>query len=171
MIKSGEKLHELSGRLKNQDPILVVETIKALRDEEPFEGAIGLLADLYENTEERAVQRSIEEFFNDIRDISVREEVMAEIRKLRKQETLGMLVASCWQSGLDYSDYIADITNTFLTADYTTAIECMTLIEESVIECSREEKDGMIRLIENSPLAGLNEKSALTLELISILER
>jgi hypothetical protein len=47
----------------------------------------------------------------------------------------------------------------------------MTVIEESVHSSSRERKDEIIKIIEDSPLSRVNEKSALTLELISILER
>ncbi len=82
-----------------------------------------------------------------------------------------MLVASCWQSGLDYSQYLPELTTTFLEGSYTTAIECMTVIDESAASCTREQKNKIIRTLEDSPLAGLNEKSALTLELLSILER
>ena len=63
---------------------------------------------------------------------------------------------------------MADI---FLRCDYATAIECMTVIEESAGKTTREKKDEIIRMIEERPLSVANEKSALTLELISILEK
>ena len=82
-----------------------------------------------------------------------------------------MLVSSCWQSGLDYSDYVTDMARIFLEGDYATAIECMTVIEESVKNSSRERKDEIIRILEDSYPANTNEKFALTRELITILER
>jgi hypothetical protein len=117
------------------------------------------------------MRKTIEEFFNDIKDQSARIEVISEIRKPWRANTIRMLVASCWQSGLDYSDYLTDMARTFLNGDYATSIECMTVIEESVLTCSRERKDEIIKIIEDSPLSGIYEKSALILELISILER
>jgi hypothetical protein len=82
-----------------------------------------------------------------------------------------MLVASCWQSGLDYSEYTGDIAEIFLEADYATAIECMTVIEESAKFNTREQKDKIIKFLKNSSGGFTHEKIALTQELIEILEQ
>lgn len=171
VIKSEKRLKELSSILNRINITAVSEAIKSLREEEPFEGAIGLLASFYDRSEEKIVRKTIEDFFNDIKDQAARIEVISEIRKPWKANTISMLVASCWQSGLDYSDYLTDMARTFLKSDYATAIECITVIEGSVLNISRERKDEIIKIIEDSPLSGVHEKSALTLELISILER
>ena len=97
--------------------------------------------------------------------------MVAEIRKPWKPKTISMLVASCWQSGLDYSDYMGDMARTFLKADYATSIECMTVIESSVENCSRAVKDELIAMIMESPSAFMNEKNALVHELLGILNR
>ncbi|MCK7536379.1 MAG: hypothetical protein MZV63_38065 [Marinilabiliales bacterium] len=61
-----------------------------------------------------------------------RTEIIAEIQKAMESTTQSaMLVSSCWQSGLDYSDYSADFAKVFLKGDYATSIECITVIEES----------------------------------------
>ncbi|HBE41396.1 MAG TPA: hypothetical protein DDW27_09365 [Bacteroidales bacterium] len=171
MIKSEKRLKELAGILQKGNPVVVTEAIKILRDEEPFEGAIALLAEYYNNASDKENIEIIEEFFNDIKYHSVRPEVIAEILKPYKQDTICMLVSSCWQSGLDYSGYIEDIAGIFLESDYATAIECMTLIEESVKYNTREEKDNIIKIIEKSPRAFTHERNALTRELIEILEK
>jgi hypothetical protein len=171
VIKSEKKVRELAAILKKGNKLFISEAIRSLREEEPYEGAIALLVSFYNETVEKSIHKTIEEFFNDIKYQSASTEVVAEIRKPWKASTISMLVSSCWQSGLDYSDYLTDIARTFLKGDYEIAIECMTVIEESVHNSSRERKDEIIRLIEKSPLAFINEKSALTQELISILER
>ena len=171
MIKSEKKLKELADILKKGNSLFITEAIRSLREEEPFEGAIGLLVAFYNNAADISGLRIIEDFLNDIKDLSARSEVMEEIRKPWKAHTISMLVSSCWQSGLDYSDYITDIARIFLDGDYATAIECMTVIEESVKNSSRETKNEIIRIVEESLLANTNEKSALTQELISILEK
>jgi hypothetical protein len=45
----------------------------------------------------------------------------------------------------------------------------MTVIEESVPNSTRERKDEIIRMINNSPLSGTHEKYPLAQELVSIL--
>ncbi len=169
VINSEKRLKELSNILKSKDNILIVEAIKELRNEEPFEGAISLLASFFDIAKDKVVNRAIEEFFNDLKDYTVQKEVIEEIRKPWKEDTISMLVASCWQSGLDYSDYLTDMAKIFLEGNYTTAIECMTVIEESVPSSTRERKDEIIRMINNSPLSGTHEKYPLTQELVSIL--
>ena len=172
MIRSEKRYRELETILKKGKAVLITEAVKSLRDEEPFEGAIGLLAEHYNSTTDKGNIHVIEEFFNDIKYQSARTEVMAEILKSSyKQSTISMLVSSCWQSGLDYSGYIQDIVKIFLEGDYATAIECMTLIEESSRFNTREEKDNAIRIVEKSPEAYTHEKNALSQELISILTR
>jgi hypothetical protein len=169
VIKSEKRLNELSNILKSKENIIIAEAINELRNEEPFEGAISLLASFFDMMKDKSINRTIEEFFNDLKDNNVRKEVIAELRKPWKEDTISMLVASCWQSGLDYSEYLPDMAKIFLEGNYATAIECMTVIEESVPNSTRERKDEIIRMINNSPLSGTHEKYPLTQELVSIL--
>lgn len=171
MIKSGKKLKELASALTGKNNDVITDAIKSLRDEEPYEGAIGLLASLYDKTDDHSISRLIEDFFNDIKDHSVRPEIIAEIRKPRKTDTISMLVSSCWQSGLDYSDYLADLAEIYVKSDYATAIECMTAISESAPNSSRNNKDKIISFVRDNPLSYAHEKDNLTHELISILEK
>jgi|WetSurMetagenome_2_1015567.scaffolds.fasta_scaffold04393_4 hypothetical protein len=171
MIRSDKKLKALSDILKNGDNTLIVEAISLLREEQPFEGAIGLLTLYFNRTDDSSIKKAIGEFMNDLKDQSASSEIITEIRKQWKEDTIGMLVSSCWQSGLDYSAYSIDLARVFLAGDYVTALECLTVIEESVKEISRERKDEIIRIVEESPASDVNEKTSLKLELISILRK
>lgn len=171
MIKSEKKLNDLSRLLSKENNVLISEAIELLREEQPFEGAIGLLTDYYNRSGDSSVRKSIERFMNDMKDPSVCEEVMQEINKPWKAETTTMLVASCWQSGLDYSDYSHNLAIIFLRGELSTAIECFTVIEESVNSLSRKIKDEIIKTIRENKISQTSEKGGLTLELISILEK
>lgn len=171
MIRSDTKLKNLAELLNKDDKILISEAIGLLRGELPFEGAIGLLTSFYSKTDDRMIRKTIEGFMNDLKDQSSTIEVINEIRKHWDPATTSMLISSCWQSGLDYSGYSSDLAEVFLKEDYVTAVECLTVIEESVNELTREKKDEIIKIIEKSPASIINEKTALMLELISILEK
>jgi hypothetical protein len=171
MIRSEAKLKKLNSIFNDKNNKLITEAIELLRNEQPFEGAIGLLVALYDRTEEDDIRRAIENFMNDLKDQSAAPEVISEIRRGWRPQTTRMLVSSCWQSGLNYSSYSSDLTEVFLTGDYVTAFECMTVIEEFIDEVSRNKKDEIIRKIQKSSLTPEKEKTALTLELISILRR
>jgi hypothetical protein len=80
-----------------------------------------------------------------------------------------MLIASCWQSGLDYSGFSSEFTRYFLESDYMTAVECFTVIESSVNKITRSKKDELIKIIREQTAGDTGEKGALSRELISVL--
>jgi hypothetical protein len=170
MIRSEKKIKKLSEILNKDNNNAITEAIELLRHEKPFGGVIGLLTAFYDKTDDFLIRKTIAGFMNDLKDQTVCEEVIKEIRKQLKADTISMLVSSCWQSGLNYSDYSLDLAKLFLKVDYVTAIECLTVVEESVNELSRVRKDEIIKILEASPVSLINEKKSLTLELISILE-
>jgi len=170
MISPQNKRKELEHILNDENFVKITESIKVLRDETPFRGAIELLVEFYSKTDNSSVKRQITEFLNDLKDQPSCEEVIQELKKELKPETLRMLVSSCWQSGLNYSAYSPVFTDLFLTGDYLTAIECFTVIESSVENLTRPEKDSLIELIRKGSSGNIGEKRALALELISVLE-
>jgi hypothetical protein len=171
MLKSEKKNKELQSLLNKNNNFLISEAIGLLREEVPFEGAIGLLIELYDKTEDNEIKKSIEGLMSDLKDQSASSEVINEIKKEWKVETINMLVSSCWQSGLDYSEYSVDLAKAFLKGNYITAFECLTVIEESVSDLSREEKENILNVFEKDPLPSSNEKNMLLQELLTILKK
>ncbi len=171
MIKDGKKLKNLTTVLNKGNNELISEAILLLRNEQPFEGAIGLLISFYDKTDDFSIRNTIEGFMNDLKDQSAGAEVIKEIKKQWNPATTSMLISSCWQSGLDYSEYAFDITRMFLTGDYVIAIESMTVIGEFSNNISRKNKDEIMKIIEENPISPTNEKTGLVLELKSILEK
>jgi hypothetical protein len=170
MVKSEKKLKELASFLGSKDDAAVTQSVEMLRENEPFEGAVSLLADYYDKNTSPAPRKAIEGFMNDIKDKDLRSEVITEIKKPRSSSTVGMLVSSCWQSGLDYSAFSTDIAEVFMKGDYSVALECFTVIEESLPQLSRTQKNRIIELIEENPLPDSDSKKLLTLELITLME-
>ena len=171
MIRAEKKLSNLTSLINKENKILIIQAIELLREEQPFEGAIGLLTSCYDKTDDFSLRKTIEEFMNDLKDQSACIEVISEIRKQWKADTISMLVSSCWQSGLNYSEFSRDLAEVFLRGDYVTAIECLTVIEESAPELSRKSKDEIIKTIKESPISEISEKISLAHELMSILGR
>lgn len=168
MVGKDNKLSELALLLKKDDEAVITDAIELLREEEPFSGVIGLLADCYDRNKDAGVARSIENFMNDIKTPSLQKEIIDEIKKERKPATRGMLVSSCWQSGLDYSDYLTDIATVFINCDYRVAIECITLIAESE-GISSKTKDQIMKIIDQNPFDPADVRFPLTEELRAAL--
>ncbi len=171
MLRSESKFKELRAILNKDNNILTTEAIGLLREEQPFEGAVSLLVACYEKTEDESVRKAIEGFFNDLKDQSACSEIISEIKNTWSTETINMLVSSCWQSGLNYSDYSSDLADTFLKGNYITAFECLTVIEETVSDLSREQKGAILSVFEKGNVPASDEKYMLVQELISVLKK
>lgn len=169
MIRSEKKLSEFAKLFESKNSMMVAEAVGNLREEQPFEGAVGLLAALYDRTSDADIHRAVGDFMNDLKDRSVCPEVISEINRNWKTETLTMLVSSCWQSGLDYSPYFSDLIRLFSRADYCVALECFTVIGEAVPNLSNDEKDQLTDLIIDNTKAIDEEKKLLAGELLKIL--
>lgn len=170
MTSNEKKLKELGAILDKNNSLRITQAIRILRDEPPFPGALALLISHYDKSTSITVRQLISGFMNDMKDQALCREVVEEIKKDYKKDTLQMIVASCWQSGLDYSDYCQDFADLFLVSDYMTALECFTVIESSVHELSGEKKKLLIEKIKEGAAAIVDEKRALWAELISILK-
>ena len=164
------KRKELEHILNRDNFVKISSAIKALRDESPFGGAIGLLVSFYDRTDNHSIKRLIEEFLNDLKDQNSCREVVDELGKSLKPETLRMLVASCWQSGLDYAPYSSVFARLFFSDDYMTSVECYTVIESSAENIDRAGKDEVIRIISNGISAAGKDLGALAGDLILLMK-
>ena len=170
MSSTENKRKELEHILTGGNFVKITGAIKAMREEPPFSGAVKLLISFYNDTDNDSVKRLIRDFMNDLRDQASCTEVIEELRKDHKAETMRMAISSCWQSGLDYSGYSNDFVGLFLSSDYMTAIECFTVIESNADRLERSKKDELIRIIKEGTSSVAGDKRSLALELISALE-
>lgn len=86
-------------------------------------------------------------------------------------EELAVLVAACWECGLDFSEQLTTFVQLVAEGDYFTAIEAATVIEnmEGIIEESQLDK--AIQLLQEE-INKKNEKMILLSDLkINLLER
>lgn len=169
MTNQVKRLKQIEAKLKGENTGVVSGAINALRNQEPCKGVIHLLATLYNTTTNTIIRKCIEDFMNDMKELTLRGEVIEEIRKDYKHETIRMLVASCWQSGLDYSTYASDFAMIFSICDFETAIECFTVIEGCAPQISRKTKDHIIIILKENGEVRSAEKTTLMNELVAVL--
>ena len=171
MIKSDKKVNDLKKNLLNTDFLFVSAAIDLLRDSEPFEGAIGILVNHYDNCTEKSVKQSISGFLNDIKDTGARKEIVESLHSSLKEETKSMVITSCWHSGLDYSAQSEDFTELFLATSFNTAFECLTVIEQSLEKIEETKKLTIIKRLKSNLKSQPDEKIALVNELINVLSQ
>jgi hypothetical protein len=169
MIESGKKVKDLQEKLSSENPKVIADKITSLRHENPFRGAIALLVNFFDTTDNQEIKDLIRNFLNDIKEPNARNEVIGELKKNYTSATISMLACSCWQSGLDYSDFANEFAEVFVKGDYLTSLECFTVIEESLLNISQSDKTTIISLLEDNIETFATEKITLTRTLISIL--
>jgi hypothetical protein len=169
MIEAEKKLSELESKLSSRNKRVVTDSILLLRNEYPFKGAAGLLISLFNTTNDLIIKDLILNFMNDIKEPEVRFEIVKEMKKNYKPETITMLVSSCWQSGLDYSEFAVDLAEIFIRGDYLTSLECFTVIEESYANIPDSKRIEIIRLLEKNENKHSAEKNSLLQALLNVL--
>jgi hypothetical protein len=170
MIKSAKKLAELGKMLSTGSRHDIEKTVISLRNSESFEGALKMLALFYDKTEDEGLKLLISGFFNDIKELTSRPEVIDALTGVTSQATKAMLAASCWQSGLDYSEHAVALTRIYAEGDYATSLECFTVLETCAATISDADRIHIIRLLENETGKQDDAKRQLTGALISVLQ-
>lgn len=170
MIKSEKKLAELQKVLKTGNPADIQETITSLRNKEPFEGAVQVLASFYEKTQDDSTRLVISEFFNDLKERSSAGEVIKALLATHDNETAVMLAASCWESGIDYSEHADALIEVFKRGDYRTSLECFTVLETCSFSIPEKNRIRIVALLEKEIKKLEKDMQQLTAELISVLK-
>ena len=170
MLKSEKKLAELNKILTNGKYNEINDRISILRSEEPFEGAISLLAHFYDRTRDEGLKLLISAFFNDMKERSCRAAVIESLASVSNQASKAMLASSCWQSGLDYSEHAVALAEIFMQSDYLTSLECFTVLETCSGMISNTDKSEIVNKLKDAAGTYDNVKQLLAKELITVLQ-
>lgn len=128
-----------------------------------------LLLDLLEGDPHEEIVSAVMNLLSDLRDQQCVPVIVEYINKYKQSPILSSLIASCWQSPLDYSNYLETFSDCFITGNYQDAIESFTVIEEMIVHCSENkiEKCRMYLLSRQTEVK--EEKKPLFRELLKLL--
>ena len=171
MQKSEKKLAELGRVLDSGNHNEINKRINHLRMEAPFVGALTVLALYYDKSDDESIRLAITDFFNDMKDNDGRVEVIESIAVVSRQDSKAMLVASCWQSGLCYSEHAMALVDTFMTGDYMTSLECFTVIDDCSASISDSDRTSIIFKLGNVIETYDTPRKKLAGEMISLLKK
>ena len=163
-------LKQLKKNLYPGDDSRQIREIKMLRNKKAIPGAILLLLDIFEKTQNEEVKKEIENFLNDLNNQNSIEEVIRAIDKAGREHTKKVFISSCWQSGLDYSSYIHRFIEYSIKLDYLSAIECYSVIEEWSGSAASEDTRVWIKMINESLDDQSDEKKTLLKAIITVLQ-
>lgn len=127
------KLAEQIQSLRSNNKNAILGTLKELRSK----GSVSILPDLFNVMlvqEDEQILEEITALLNDLKDKDAAEVLVAAIANPEYQKIQSTLVAACWQNGLSYGKYLGVFAEVLISADYKTAIEAFTVLEEAIGE-------------------------------------
>ena len=126
--KVSKKLQGLIDKLGSSDEKTIVQTIKLLENE----GHASVLKPmhlLFQQSKNVNVSEAIVEFYCKLSSSEAIVEMIQLIREEENQEFRKILISSCWQNKLDFSNYLPDFVACATSGDFLEAFECLTVIE------------------------------------------
>lgn len=131
---------------------------------------IPYIVDLLVSSHKNAVKNNILNLICDIKTQEAVPYLVESIERLESGDYYPQYIAACWQSGLDFSAYLQIFVNVFIRADYQTALEAFTVIEESLINANDDIKAGCLLQLKSSHDVISGNKQPLYRELIKIIK-
>ena len=156
--------------LRSGNKKVIIDTISDIRKR----GKISILPELFELmviTEDQEVMEAAVSLLNDLKKKEVIQVIIDAISDKNYLAIRKDLVASCWQSGLDYHEHIMVFINVTLTGDYASALEAYTVIEDCIGEIKDAERARCAKKLNKGLEKTPDEKLPLIKELISMVER
>lgn len=159
----------------------IVANLKSMKDEQ----VLSLIQDFRENGELFIVNPLLEMIYSN-RSFSVKETILELIGDIKNQEAAAIiaqsiqnhigdpntpgLLSACWQSNLDFSDYLPVFIEILCRSDYQASFEAFTVIENSVGSIDKKSIDLYITTIESKLKVTPIDKQSLLTETIVMLE-
>jgi hypothetical protein len=155
--------------LEGSDPESILPVLYEIRNS----GSVNILPVLFNMIHKKTDPQVRNEIINLLSEIKSQDAVPMIIASLEKHDFgdyLPAFVAACWQSGLNFSNHLRVFTGLFIQADYMTALESFTVIEESIPFASDQEKIACIHFLKDAEYMVTDEKMPLFRELRKVVE-
>lgn len=148
---------------------MVIPVLNHLRQSVHASDYLQEIFNLLSKTNDSNTRRELSMFLCDIKDPAAVPKIITALNDERYRPVWSIITASCWQSGLDYTDYLDTFIRLLLKEDYMIALEAFSVIEQSfhLLE-EKKMKHYRQKLIEG--LKGVDkEKAPLVSEMIKIM--
>lgn len=147
----------------------VLEAIEEIRkDLQP--DCLEALLQLLEENKEKVVKDSIVALLNDNKSAEFRSIIAKQISSCKNAEIRKLLIASCWQSGIDYTEYIVLFAESAIHDDFETALEAFTVVEQMAGPFDNELLVNLIDRTKSQAATLKDSRRNLLMELINLFE-
>ncbi|MDP2338632.1 MAG: hypothetical protein Q8N05_19725 [Bacteroidota bacterium] len=167
-----DKLHsdhqDLLNGLQSDDSLKVIETLEELRISGKVTD-IPVLIELLHLTQNPEIKMKIIGLFANLKESDAIPLITKAIQDQKYAPELKELLASCWENGLDYSNYLPLFVGLLIDTDFLVAFEAYTVITNMTSQIEQSKVDLEIDRLENALVTIPEQKRQLILDVIDFL--
>ncbi|MFY9150885.1 MAG: hypothetical protein WAO52_02640 [Prolixibacteraceae bacterium] len=154
--------------LNSADSLKVIETLEELRVSGKVSD-IPVLIELLHLSHDTEIKSKITSLFANLKESDAIPLIIAAIQDEKYAPELKELVSSCWENGLDYSQYLSLFVDLMLQSDFMVAFEAYTVIMNMATKIDQKKIDIEIDRIEKSLPPADEQKRVLMMDVIDFL--
>ncbi|MBN1414592.1 MAG: hypothetical protein JW973_05795 [Bacteroidales bacterium] len=155
-------------RLESKNPSVIITTIREIRNHGNIR-MLPYLFNLMKPSTHEIIRKSIIMLIGEIKVQKAVSYIVSGLENTHPGNDFTSLVAACWQSGLDFSEYIPVFIKIFMENDYQTSVEAFSVIEESIMNAGPEMQSKCIKILDNLATRISKEKHPLFRELVKVV--
>ncbi|MBV5349509.1 hypothetical protein JZU61_07685 [bacterium] len=154
--------------LQSADSLKVIETLEELRVSGKVSD-IPFLTELLHLTSNPEIKSKITGLFANLKESDAIPLIVEAIQNQKYAPELKELVASCWENGLDYSNYLTLFIDLLIDSEFLVAFEAYTVIVNMTAKIDQVKIDAEIDRLEEAMKTASDQKKPLILDVIDFL--
>lgn len=154
--------------LNSADSLKVIETLEELRVSGKVSD-IPVLIELLHLSQDTEIKSKITGLFANLKESDAIPLIIDAIQNEKYAPELKELVSSCWENGLDYSQYLSLFVDLMLESDFMVSFEAYTVIMNMVTKIDQKKIDIEIDRIEKFLPSAVEQKRVLLMDVIDFL--
>jgi predicted Zn-ribbon and HTH transcriptional regulator len=160
---------EALAALKSSDSLKITEALKFVResgDNKLLEQVLIILRD----TDNSDIRLEVINLINDLRNKDCKSVIFNALNDDTYALVHKYIISSCWQNAIDFSDDIMLFIDMLPSADFETAIEIFSVVDNFIEEITEDDKQKILELLNKTSESVDENKQALLLELQKLIK-
>ncbi len=154
--------------LQSTDSLVVLEALDELRISGETSD-IPVLIEMLHNSENKEIKAKIAGLLANLKEKDTVPLMIEAIQNQKYASELKQLVSSCWENGLDYSNYLPLFVDLLIQNDFLVAFEAYTVITNMETTIDQAKIDTEIEKLDQAMHSTSDEKKPLMLDVIDFL--
>jgi hypothetical protein len=166
--KKNERLTRQIKALRSGNRTTILDAIREIRSDSDV-SILPELIQLLPEQEDDEITLAVSSLLNDLKMQDAVPFLVEALSDPEYQPVAQIIAAACWQNGLSYGKYASVFVDAAIRGNYQTTIEAFTVLEETVGELEKKEREELIATIKHQLSAVDEQKKLLLRELIKVI--